>query len=117
MQPIDTKNALHAKLLARLLEHLEDSSTVLLTKSAERDMSVLVLSEPVTKIGLLECMQRFIDEGKTLFLERQDFGVDAFVFRFIRVEDIDVFVKAHFGKSEPPKLLIIFAAHPDRIWS
>lgn len=87
-------------------------------RTAQQDMSLLPIDPPMTLIRLLDLMKRFMSKRDVL-LEVMDSGEEAFLFRFIELEDADggtiqLYVKAKLAADR--KRMVIFAAHPDRRW-
>ena len=68
---------LHVQAKKKLLDFLADPRRVKIGHTAERDLSIT----PVRKLGLLEAMREFIEEGRVLkadFMEQT--GDEAFIF-------------------------------------
>jgi hypothetical protein len=110
---LDDLNTLHVRAKQKLRDFLADPRRVRLGRTAERDLSIT----PVRKLGLLEAMLEFIEQGSTLkadFMEQT--GEEAFIFEYCNCEGLTLYVKASFKGQGQSEALFIFSAHPSRRW-
>ena len=119
MSWLDDSDQLKVEKKRMLVECLSKATLVYVGTTAQRDMSVLPIDEPLTKARLISLMQAFL-ATRQVRLEIMDSGAEAMVFKFIELEATDgsliqFYVKAQFS-SRPPDSLFIFSAHPDRKW-
>jgi hypothetical protein len=110
---LDDRNVLHLRAKKKLLEFLAEPRRVKIGRTAERDLSIT----PVRKLGLLEAMREFIEEGMVLkadFMEGT--GDEAFIFEYCRCARLEIYVKASFKGLGDGETLFVFSAHPSRRW-
>lgn len=113
MWELDDCNALHLRAKRKLLEFLATPKKVRIGRTAERDLSIT----QVRKLGLLQAMCEFIDQGSTLradFMEQT--GEEAFIFEYCNCDGLELYVKASFRGTGHNEALFIFSAHPSRRW-
>jgi hypothetical protein len=112
LRELDDKNDLDKSAKLRICEFCSEPSTVIVTRTAERDSAL----EGVTKAGVLESVRSHVQTGKPIHAEYMDNGDLAYILRECAIEKIILYVKLKFSKTDGEERMVVISAHPNRRW-
>ena len=108
---LDDDNSLDACIKKKICEFCLKPKSVLLTRTAERDMAVV----PVSKSELLEGVRCYVQNRGLVNADYMDNGDLAFIVQY-SIKDQEMYVKVKFSGEGHEEEMYVISAHPPRRW-